>query len=375
MNIQDLLSAAWRATDHGDFKTTAWFVNDLLARDNLTYDQLFNIGQCTQKAGLHEFAVEAFSRTLHISPEAVGAQFEIAKALMCQNKFEEADHYVQSVESQHHAMGKILHGHRLFQQKYYVQALQTIHPFLHYFNCGDFSDILALNCLEKIKTLKNSIKIRKIPRNIIQYWDKNIPKDVEDATKIYSSISDFNYILFDKIKAVDFVTNHYGANMADVFLRCRHPAMESDFFRVLYLNIYGGYYFDTDELLIDGKTDFLSYCENAQKEVLLWKVQSGLLANGIMSTVRNHPLIQMIIFQICENINMKKRGGIWSLTGPGALTRATVNYLFRSYFHDGTDDAILIVPDEIIRKYTWHIGFDYENDQRSWQKFEQENPQ
>lgn len=364
----DLIDLAWQAADSGNFDAARNQIQALLRSTLLNFDQLMRIGECAQTIDANVLATESFYRALIERPKQINACFELAKSLLALGNFEEAGLVIEDIRERSSELACILDAARYFSQKDYENSVRAAYPVLSYFNTGSFADVLSLKSLKKLTSFEN--KNEEIPKIIFQYWDNNIPEDVFQATRIYADISDFKYVLFDKNDANDFILQYYGSNILKLFHQCYHPAMESDFLRLLYLNVFGGYYFDTDELLIDGRKDFFEFCNKEKFSIFLWQVSKGILANGVIGTVPKHPIIQTSIELVIENLASKKSGGIWSLTGPGVLTRATVAYLYRQNFVFKKSSDISILTDEIIHKYIWHIGFDYEADNRSWQKFE-----
>jgi hypothetical protein len=88
----------------------------------------------------------------------------------------------------------------------------------------------------------------KLPRRIVQFWDQEtIPADVAACMATWRAIPDFEYLLFDEVRARDFIRTEYEGRHLEAYDLCNHPAMKSDFFRLAWLYRHGGVYIDADD--------------------------------------------------------------------------------------------------------------------------------
>ncbi|MBB2177535.1 glycosyltransferase family 32 protein [Gluconacetobacter johannae] len=106
---------------------------------------------------------------------------------------------------------------------------------------------LVKNSAKKINLFLGS----SINYDVIQYWDdENIPPDVEIFMNSWKNIYGHNYKRYNMETAKNFIEENFVSEFLEAFLKCYHPAMRSDFFRLCYLYINGGIYIDADELPI-----------------------------------------------------------------------------------------------------------------------------
>lgn len=187
-----------------------------------------------------------------------------------------------------------------------------------------------------------------IPRRIVQYWHnlQALPADVQECMDSWSrwQSSGFEYRVFDARSAGRFIEQLLGKDHLRAFMRCYHPAMQADYFRLCYLVISGGMYVDADdvciakdisELFVGSGLKVQPLCYDAtsdsmvQCEVLL---QAGTNREGLIFYVNNNPLIACkgdpIVSRALERATMRLNFAaedelpeIQSTTGPGNLSR------------------------------------------------------
>jgi mannosyltransferase OCH1-like enzyme len=88
----------------------------------------------------------------------------------------------------------------------------------------------------------------KVPRRILQFWDQEtIPADVQDCMTSWRGIPNFDHVIFDDIRAREFIRVECEARHLEAYDLCNHPAMKSDLFRLAYLYRQGGVYIDADD--------------------------------------------------------------------------------------------------------------------------------
>lgn len=369
LEIDSALGLARLASDEKRYNDSSMILKNILRNGNLSKEYLIQIGEIAQASFEYTIAIESLYLALIQDSRNIYINFELCKCLIELNRISEALVPLAIIKEQNISYWNVINSLMLLKSGEIEFAARSIHPSLSAFKTGSYCDILFIKCLQKIEspTLEKNIKV---PRIILQYWDKNIPDDVLNATKCYSSLEEFHYVMHNKESAIAFIESNYGSNLRDIFLRCTHPAMEADVFRLMFLHYNGGYYFDTDELLIDGKTAIFNVCESEPYSSFLWQVQTGLINNAVLAVTQQHPIMELAINQVVENILKNNQDGIWSVTGPGVLTRATANYMYRCLFHGNKHHGVRFFSDSEMEKFVWHTGFEYENDERSWQRFE-----
>ncbi|MCC1495153.1 glycosyltransferase, partial [Cognatishimia sp. F0-27] len=90
--------------------------------------------------------------------------------------------------------------------------------------------------------------IAPIPPSVFQFWDKRlIPEAVEEVMSSWSDLEGVSYTCYDLQTAKDYLGDTLGADWVRAFAMARHPAEQSDFFRLARLYADGGLYVDADD--------------------------------------------------------------------------------------------------------------------------------
>jgi hypothetical protein len=231
---------------------------------------------------------------------------------------------------------------------------------------------------------------KSIPRRIVQYWHdlQALPVDVQECMDSWSSwgSSGFEYLVFDARSAARFIEQSLGKAHLQAFMRCYHPAMQADYFRLCYLVINGGMYVDADDVCIakDISELFVGNCVKVQPlcydiasdsmvqcEVFL---QAGTNREGLIFYVNNNPLIACegdpIVSRALERatllLNIAAEGelpDIQSTTGPGNLSRIVFELGARC---SGEHRVTILRTWDSIGISKWPLG--YRADGRNWRK-------
>ncbi|MBN8875563.1 MAG: hypothetical protein J0H67_22230 [Rhodospirillales bacterium] len=201
----------------------------------------------------------------------------------------------------------------------------------------------------------------RIPRTLIQFWDKAPPPDeiqaLSDAWRQFFGPA--RYTLFNDADAARFILSTYGSEIQDLYLACYHPAMKADFFRLLYLNVFGGFYVDADDELMAGAAWLMRQTTDAEL-IVVTAVPSEdggerklNLNNLFIACIPGHPVIKAALDFVISALRAAARAGtrpsIWGTTGPGALTRGLIAILLS----DDPDRA------RILRHVRVHDGFSH----------------
>lgn len=88
--------------------------------------------------------------------------------------------------------------------------------------------------------------VQRIP--LLQYWEGDpTPTDVETLLKAWpAAYPELQPHRFDAARALAWIRDHCAPEDQERFRRCWHPAMQSDFLRVLHVAHQGGVYLDCD---------------------------------------------------------------------------------------------------------------------------------
>ena len=129
--------------------------------------------------------------------------------------------------------------------------------------------------LDSIKDKKTSL----IPATIAQYWDVDIPADVEALCDGWRAMHpSFSYIRFSKAGARRFLIEKGLPEALAAFDRAAEPAMQADIFRLAYLFHEGGYYIDADDRCIAP----ISTLEPGDRDLILYQEDFGTVGNDFI---------------------------------------------------------------------------------------------
>lgn len=169
---------------------------------------------------------------------------------------------------------------------------------------------------------------------IASYWSSNPPPP--DVAVTMSTWEKFNpghaRTIFDTDSAREFVRSAAEPEVLACFDRARHPAMQSDILRLVWLARNGGIYVDADEACRDRFADkAASLLESV--EFVGW-LSSELLPyvfNGFMAARPECPIILDALRESVLLMNEHAAAGvesrIWEVTGPGLITRAVGRFV------------------------------------------------
>jgi hypothetical protein len=187
------------------------------------------------------------------------------------------------------------------------------------------------------------------PRTIVQFWHSpnELPEDVKECIASWARWSTCGFVhrVFDAQSARAFIAKSLDARHSRAFERCYHPAMQSDYLRLCYLFIEGGFYVDADDiclatdidsLFIDGRLKIQPLCYDLASDTMVRPstfLPVGAFEpswifyfnnNPIIAT-REHPVIGRALKQATE-VLADSDGcvlpEIQETTGPGNLSRA-----------------------------------------------------
>ncbi|WOD06201.1 WcbI family polysaccharide biosynthesis putative acetyltransferase [Marinomonas sp. GJ51-6] len=186
----------------------------------------------------------------------------------------------------------------------------------------EFYGFYKMHVNEKIDKEKN------IPRVIVQYWDGELPDEIKALTKTWKDKNpECDYRIFNHEQAFDFINRNYGEKEANLFLKAKLPAMQSDIFRVAYCLAKGGMYIDA---ATECKKTLIDLFEN--NTLTLMRKWHGGIWNGFILASPSHPVLSLIWSDIMNNLELESGNNVWNLTGPG---------LFNSRCENAADTLVL----------------------------------
>jgi mannosyltransferase OCH1-like enzyme len=229
-----------------------------------------------------------------------------------------------------------------------------------------------------------------VPRRIVQYWHdlQTLPADVQECMDSWSRwvSSGFEYCVFDAHSACRFIEQSLGRDYLRAFMRCYHPAMQADYFRLCYILIKGGMYVDADDVCFAKDISELFVGSDVKVQPLCYDLASDSMVQcevflqartnqeGWIFYVNNNPLIACegdpIVNRALERatlrLNFAAEGElpeIQSTTGPGNLSR--IIFELGARCPDELRVTVLRTWDSICTS-KWPLG--YRADARNWRR-------
>ncbi len=212
--------------------------------------------------------------------------------------------------------------------------------------------------------------------SIFQYWDQEeIPDFVRsniDQNKIFAE----RYEIFSRMSAHEFIKKNFDDPYLMAFDLCWHPAMRSDYFRLLKLYVNGGVYLDADDLLLSlfptprelAKGDYLmlmplagihtpegfsainprQICDLFRDENVGHAGLSCYFSNNYISCNRFNPIIALCVYKATHDILHKSQSelSIHGTTGPGLVSVATQVYSVLSVKYDLPNCQVIALGSE-----------------------------
>jgi mannosyltransferase OCH1-like enzyme len=203
-----------------------------------------------------------------------------------------------------------------------------------------------------------------IPMKIAQYWDSDIPPDVEALCKTWSDAAPSTcYTRFSQIAAVRFLEKRATPQIRAAFERAAQPAMKADLFRLAYLYFEGGYYADADDRLIAP----LANLDPGGRSLILWMEPFGTVGNNFIGAVPRHPVIGSALKGAVTSILRGDRDLIWLSTGPGLLTRAVAGFLALEVPRR-VNQLWILDRHELSRRVSVHCMTNYKHSKKNWNR-------
>ena len=210
------------------------------------------------------------------------------------------------------------------------------------------------------------------PPEIVQFWDKkNVPSDVMRGVQGWRDGSGLSHRLFDAEQAREFLGAHFSPEAVQIFDRCPHPAIQSDYFRLGWLALNGGLYIDADEAvvpefkkiapLLAGRL-VLRFCTNQP---------DGHFLNGFIAAPQGSPVMSAAFEEATRRLSKDMESHVYALSGPGMLTDVVLAELSKGPF----DQLALLTHSTTKRLVAKGINARYKADGRSWHTWQAERNQ
>ena len=163
-----------------------------------------------------------------------------------------------------------------------------------------------------------------IPRRITQYWDENIPPDIERLCEEWRvNNPDFHYRRFSKAQAQRYLEQFGPPGARAAFDAAVEPAMKADFFRLAVLLHEGGFYLDAD----DRGLQPLAVIDPGDSDLVVYQEDFGTIGNNFIGAVASHPAIALALTDATEAILRGDADLLWLATGPGLITRCLARWI------------------------------------------------
>ena len=156
---------------------------------------------------------------------------------------------------------------------------------------------------------------------VMQYWDSTAPPpEITKAMAIWQD-QGTAYKSFDKDHARRFIARTQGEDVARIFDSLWHPALQSDVFRLCFLQNRGGFYADADALPGGGTPGFLSGAgDGALWAASMTNRPNCVVTNSPLAAQAGNPVLAAFLQDVLGRLKDAQIRNIFWLSGPGALT-------------------------------------------------------
>jgi mannosyltransferase OCH1-like enzyme len=228
------------------------------------------------------------------------------------------------------------------------------------------------------------------PRTIVQFWHdlRRLPHDVNECVASWTrwESSGFTHRLFDQRAAKAFIRGALGARHERAFERCYHPAMQSDYFRLCYLQVEGGFYIDADDACVGTGLSWLFEDGRLKLQPLCYDIASGVMVkpsvflcagaydpnwifyfnNNPLIASQGHPIIELALSQatsLLELAGEDELPEIQATTGPGNLSRSI--FEFGTTSSGGIESDLVVLREwDSLAVSQWPLS--HRGDARNW---------
>lgn len=227
------------------------------------------------------------------------------------------------------------------------------------------------------------------PKRVVQFWNdlNQLPGDVEECIESWKKLDGQGYelLLFDERQAGEFIRERVGARSAKAYARCYHPAMQSDYFRLCYLLVEGGFYVDTDDVYHGSDIGHLFSDGRLKVQPLCYDISTGEMVppsvftepganssswifyfnNNPLAAVHGHPIVERALTNATVSLERDTAGmlpEIQSTTGPGNLTKSIFDAAAE---HGQLEGELQVIRNwEDVATSRWPLS--YRHDARNW---------
>ena len=203
----------------------------------------------------------------------------------------------------------------------------------------------------------------RIPRRIVQYWSHGTPPPaLAPIMASWRAAPGHDYALWDRRQALAFLADEFGTDWARALRLARHPAEESDFFRLCYLSARGGIYADCDDRL----TGPIERLRRGASGLVVFREPMGTIANNLILAAPHHPVLALAAVTARQALTRKDNDSVWAKTGPGLLTRVIAQACEQIAKGAAAPDFTIRPRHAAARDVHFHIPLPYKETQAYW---------
>jgi hypothetical protein len=231
-----------------------------------------------------------------------------------------------------------------------------------------------------------------VPSLLVQFWDDHskMPEDVRQCLETWATVEEFGVsrIIFDDQLATKYITGRMSKRHVRVFQRCNHPAMRADYFRLCFIYESGGLYVDADDAFQGRDLGCMFNGTQLKLQPLCFDLATSSMVNPLEAAnapgherrifyVNNNPLVAPARHPLLGRALERATGSlleaaiddrdVQSLTGPGNLTAALVEYALERK-QSGLDLEVVLLKDwDTFALSQWPLS--YRSDERNWRNW------
>lgn len=233
-----------------------------------------------------------------------------------------------------------------------------------------------------------------VPCVLVQYWDEQeVPDDVNKCLASWAALESrgFTRLLFDRNRARCFILDACGDGHAAAFDAAPHPAARSDYFRLCYLAVHGGWYVDADDQLQEADIGALLLPRGLRVQALCYDIDAGKNIDpraalhgsdtrNVIHYVNNnpiiarpgHPIITEALRVATAALHQHTRASsthfdIQAIAGPGLLTLTIAKYGLGSPLTNTELDVEIRTDWNTFAQPVWDLAYRRSGyDWRSW---------
>lgn len=228
-----------------------------------------------------------------------------------------------------------------------------------------------------------------IPKVLVRFWDTAaaVPDDVQACLDTWEPMraDGFDILTFNDESAAAYIEDTFGPRQVAAFHQCRHPAMRSDYFRLCYILVSGGFYVDADDVLTRARWPLLYQDARLKLQPLCYDISSTLMVptpelwhagpsddnrifyvnNNPLVAPPDHPVLRAALLRATRALlSNSEQKDIQGTTGPGNLTAVLAAHARELALTGKPRDFELMRSWDQVADTRWELS--YRADERNW---------